>query len=198
MYVGGSVNIESRFGDHKRGAGADVQAIDRAILKYGKENFTYQIITELPADWKIIGEHEKYWIKFYNTFKDGKHYNLDEGGGGISGFKHSDESKKKMSDAKKGKYIGENHPMWNKHHSKETKNKISQAKKGKFTGEKSHKWKDYARITKRGFGKGKQQYAIRFNGKYIKVSISIDKLVKWFNENYPDEELVIGEGIKSQ
>lgn len=105
MYVGGSVDIESRFDDHKRGKDADVQAIDRAILKYGKENFIYQIITELPADWNVIGKHEKYWIKFYNTFKDRKHYNLTGGGDGVgSGENHPNYGKTRPN------FTGENNP----------------------------------------------------------------------------------------
>lgn len=91
MYVGGSVDIEKRFQEHQRGDNTDVQAIDRAIIKYGKDNFIYQIITELPADWDIIRKHEIYWIKFYNTFNDRRHYNLTDGGEGRSGYKKPKE-----------------------------------------------------------------------------------------------------------
>lgn len=212
QYVGGSIDIERRFRQHKKGKGADIQAIDRAILKYGVDNFSYQIITELPPNWKIIGEHEKYWIKFYNTFKDRKHYNLDEGGRGRSNYTHSDETKRKMSESKKGKnygVVGENHPMYgktgednpfyNKKHSEESKKRMSDAKKGKYDGENHPRWKSYARIVKCGFKRGKQNYSISFKGnRKLRQSISIDKLIKWFNSNYPDEELVIDEGIKYQ
>lgn len=211
MYVGGSIDIERRIPEHKRGACADNQAIDKAIIKYGKENFTYQIITELPPDWNIISKHEKYWVKFYNTFKDGKHYNLTDGGDffimspesiiklsearkGIEPWNkgkpdcYSNETLRKMSEAHKGQEPW----MKNKHHTEESKKKISKAN----SGENHPQWKDYARIAKGGFCRNKQQYTIRFNGKIIKTSISVDKLVKWFNENYPDEELVIDESIK--
>ena len=190
MYVGGSIDIERRFMEHKRGADADTQAIDRAILKYGKENFTYQIITELPADWEIISKHEKYWINFYNTFKNTNNYNLTNGG---DFFIMSPESRRKISESLKG----ENNPMYNKEpwnkgktgcYSDKTIQKMSESKKG----ENHPNWKNHARITKQGCNKQKeQQYGIRFNGKVIKRSISIDALEKWFNENYPDEELVI-------
>jgi group I intron endonuclease len=169
MYVGGSVNIRRRLREHKSCQDLEYSPVDRAIKKYGKENFTYQIITELPNDWKVIDEHEKYWIKFYNAFEDKNHYNLTEGGGGRSGFKHSEESKKKMKD---------NH--------------------ADVSGENNPRWKNYARIVKTGFNRGKQQYAIRFNGKNIKFSINIDSLKEWFNSNYPNEELIINESIKSE
>ena len=39
---------------------------------------------------------------------------------------------RKQSETKKGKYNGENHPFYGKHHSEETKQKMSKAKKGKY------------------------------------------------------------------
>ena len=53
-----------------------------------------------------------------------------------------------MSESKKGKFIGENNPMYGKkgenspiygkQRSEETKRKISESRKGKFTGEKNN------------------------------------------------------------
>ena len=43
------------------------------------------------------------------------------------GKKHSEEAKKKMGEAKKGKYVGEKSPMYGKKHSEETKKKIGAA-----------------------------------------------------------------------
>ena len=124
MYVGGSVDIQERFRQHKNYNDAEYSAIDKAIKKYGVDNFSYQIVTELPPDWSIIGEHEKYWIKFYNTFHDKKHYNLTEGGGGIIGFKHTPENRKKQSERMKGV----NNPFYGKSHSYKSIHKIRKAK----------------------------------------------------------------------
>lgn len=90
-YVGGSVDIDYRMYLHEHSPN-DCSYIDNAIQKYGFDNFEWIILEELPKDWDIIGEREKYWIEFYNTFKNKKHYNLTEGGGGISGYrkKHDD------------------------------------------------------------------------------------------------------------
>lgn len=114
-YVGGSLNINRRFSEHKRATDVDSQAIDKAILKYGANNFDYQIITKLPPNWKIIGEHEKYWIKFYNTFENKHHYNLTPGGDGNTvmggywkGKTFSEEHKQRLSEAKIG------YEPWNK------------------------------------------------------------------------------------
>ena len=95
MYIGGSVNIKNRLNQHKVGSDSDTQAIDRAILKYGREKFIYKIIEELPADWDIIGEREKYWISFYNTFENKNHYNLKPGG--EKDYNLSDETRQKIS-----------------------------------------------------------------------------------------------------
>lgn len=59
-----------------------------------------------------------------------------------------------------------------------------------FQGDNNPMWKSYARIIKDGHTwNGKQLYCIRFDGKRIKSSIDIYKLIDWFNENYPDVKL---------
>jgi len=48
----------------------------------------------------------------------------------------------------------------------------------------------YARIIKRNIHcSGKQNYAIRKDGKYIKASIYPNKLLNWFTKEYPNEML---------
>ena len=47
------------------------------------------------------------------------------------GKHHTEETKKKISDARKGKTQGENHPFYGKHHTQETLNKISQNRQSK-------------------------------------------------------------------
>jgi len=53
--------------------------------------------------------------------------------------KHTEESKKKMSDAKK-LLVGELSPMFGKKHSEETKKKISKSRIGRFCGEDGSFW----------------------------------------------------------
>ena len=45
------------------------------------------------------------------------------------GRRHSEESKKKMSLAKKGMYVGEKNPFYGKHHSEDTRRRLSEAAK---------------------------------------------------------------------
>lgn len=75
----------------------------------------------------------------------------------------------------------------NKIVTKETRMKMSEWQKG----EKNHLWKNYARIVKDGFNRGKKQYQLKFNGKILKRSIDLHFLIKWFNNNHPTEPLHI-------
>lgn len=50
--------------------------IHKAIFKYGKDNFTFEVIEEIPK--QQLNEREEYWIKYYNSYTDG--YNSTKGG----------------------------------------------------------------------------------------------------------------------
>jgi len=54
-------------------------------------------------------------------------------------FRHTDESKKKISESLKGKFAGQKHPMHGKHHTEESKKKISQANMGRVTTDETRK-----------------------------------------------------------
>lgn len=64
--------------------------------------------------------HTEAWKKANSERMKGKKYSL--------GYKHTDETKLKMSLARKG----EKHPMYGKHHSEQTKKKLSEFYKGKL------------------------------------------------------------------
>jgi len=93
------------------------------IKKHGKENFIWEVLTECNS-LKELNKTEIEMIEKYNTFESG--YNLTKGGEGRVGCKHTEESKKKMSEATKG----ENNGMYGKRHSKKTKEKMSESRKG--------------------------------------------------------------------
>lgn len=94
------------------------QYIHRAIKKHGIANFEIAI-KFYPI--KILNGKEKEYIKRLNTkFPDG--YNLTDGGDGVSGWKHTEKTRKKMSKAAKGK----SKPwLLGKHPNEVTKEKIS-------------------------------------------------------------------------
>lgn len=161
-YVGQSIDIGRRWRHHIMGYDIEHSRVERAIRKHGVDKFNFQIITELPNDIKLLNCHEKYWMKFYNTYEDKNHYNLTPGGDfnpmrvpeiveRISGKNHSfygqhhtEETRRKISEAKKGvsygrnfavsesnrRRAGKNHPLYGKSPSEETLKKQSESKKG--------------------------------------------------------------------
>ena len=83
VYVGQTVRpIRTRFYQHLRDAyKMDPQKkikLHRAIRKYGKEKFSVELIEECPKE--LLDEREQYWIREYDSYKNG--YNATLGGGG--------------------------------------------------------------------------------------------------------------------
>ena len=78
VYIGQSVNVESRFKGHIQDKDRKQysSAIDGAIKKYGEENFWYEILEGPITNYD---EREKYWIKFFDSIAP-KGYNIMEGG----------------------------------------------------------------------------------------------------------------------
>ena len=113
VYIGQVYNksINARFDRHVKGAYPDnPMLIDRAIYKYGKENFIVEQI-DTANSIKELNEKEKYWIKFYNSTDRKFGYNLTPGGeGGNTYLCKSDEEmnmiKRKISKANSGKNNG--------------------------------------------------------------------------------------------
>ena len=71
----------------------------RAMKKYGKENFTWEVIDSASSIGEL-NEKEIYWIKELNTLVDnGMGYNSNKGG--LNG-EHSETTKRKIGDAQRG------------------------------------------------------------------------------------------------
>jgi group I intron endonuclease len=88
--------------------------IDKVIKKYGRNAFEASVVEEVNDS--LLDEREENWITFYNTiFPNG--YNREYGG--KNRYKLCEETKRKMSEAQKGKTL-----------SKETKRKMSESRKG--------------------------------------------------------------------
>lgn len=86
VYIGQSINLEQRRLAHKSSAfnkkASDYNSqLHQAIRKYGLENFDYEIIAEINNDEysrEVLNNLEKYFIKYYNSYKNG--YNATPGG----------------------------------------------------------------------------------------------------------------------
>lgn len=85
-YIGKSKNIEERWKSHLRPSSWAAQPnkpLYRAFKKYGIQNFSFTVLEELLEYDKNSNEKEKYWIQYFNTYKNG--YNATLGGdGGIT------------------------------------------------------------------------------------------------------------------
>ena len=83
-YIGMSKNIERRINEHKNLAfnskrGSDKRkALYQAIRKYGFDNFSLEILEECSEE--SLKTREIYWIEYYNTYHDRRHYNETPGG----------------------------------------------------------------------------------------------------------------------
>ena len=124
QYVGQTNNFKKREQDWMCDSVYSGGIIDKARAKYGVENFKHEILKECDTQ-NELNYWEQYYIKELNT-KVPNGYNLTDGGGGRSGYKITDEQRKKMSEARKGCI------PWNKGipASEEQKKRHSQVMKG--------------------------------------------------------------------
>lgn len=109
IYIGKATNPQKRWKKHiwisQQNPDKELQfsLIHAAIKKYGENNFTFKIVCDCQSEQHAL-EMEKYFIlELKNTHQL---YNLTDGGQGSSGFKHSIESKQKMSEQRRGERHG--------------------------------------------------------------------------------------------
>lgn len=100
--------------------------LKNAINKYGKENFIPQLL-DVAYSQNEANIKEKLWIKLLKTYIPKYGYNLSMGGS-IGNF--NVETLRKMSDSHKGK----NNYFYGKKHSEESKKKMSEWKKEHYKG----------------------------------------------------------------
>jgi group I intron endonuclease len=120
-YIGSSINIKNRWNEHKRTLKQnkhDNDFLQKSWNKHGEESFLFEII-EYVLDLNKLLEREQYYLDL--IIHDKKiSYNLCKTAGNMLGFKHSDETKKKMSNSRIG-----NKNSLGFEHSDETKKKMS-------------------------------------------------------------------------
>ena len=101
IYVGQTIyTLQYRKSQHERSHKyRNDMAITRAIKKYGKENFEWEVI-DTADNLEELNQKESYWIGQLNSMADsGWGYNL-KGGGGNAFL--TEETKKKIGEAQKG------------------------------------------------------------------------------------------------
>ena len=114
--------------------------LHRAIRKYGVENFDIQpivLVGDDITDEASLNDGERLMIRLLRV--NCKLYNLTDGGEGVSGLKHSEETRRRISESQTGKTLSEEHrrnvgkSMIGRPVSDETRRRISDAKRGKRT-----------------------------------------------------------------
>ena len=94
-YIGQSYDIYTRWIKHKgflNNKNHHNKHLQAAWSKYGEAAFVFSIIEICEID--KLNERETFWIKKYNSNIEG--YNLDLGGDGIRGYKHTEEELDRM------------------------------------------------------------------------------------------------------
>ena len=146
VYIGKTNDIQKRWGRNgnaykdKNVSGSYKQSVfAKALDKYPNwdEDWLHEIVIDKLTHQEAC-EKEIELIALYKSNVSRWHdeangYNMTDGGEGVCGHQHTEESKKIMSQKAKERLKNpENHPMFGKHISKETKAKNSQSNKDKW------------------------------------------------------------------
>ena len=141
-YVGQAVNIEKRMKEHIRHLKKNkdfCSLFQKAWNKYGEESFYCYIIEKCPVE--ELNIKEIYYIDLLDSLSSKNGYNILIGGNeSFRGYKHSEETKRKMRISHGGNPDGpsKSSPRVKKDkkkrsHSEETKQKMSKSRIGKKT-----------------------------------------------------------------
>jgi group I intron endonuclease len=145
-YVGRAVNINKRINGHIRKLNTNSHAnnyLQNAWHKYGGENFKFWTIEKYPRDQKLLALMEIYFISYYDSFcEDGGGYNLTRGGDGGLGYIPSEATKKLLSEA----CSGEKNGNYGNRHSDRSKKLMSEANLGKVLSEETRRLMSVARL----------------------------------------------------
>jgi group I intron endonuclease len=109
VYIGvTNRGIKTRRYEHILGSRTNPKfKFHQAIKKYGIDSFKEEILVENVMTRDEANKLEIYYISIFDSYKNG--YNMTQGGGNRGEFKHTDESKEKMSKSHLGKKISNEH-----------------------------------------------------------------------------------------
>ena len=118
-YIGSSINIKTRWKQHKttlKSGKSQSIKLQNAWNKYGGQSFKFNIVEIVNGSKEELYKREQYWMDFFDSVENG--YNMCPAAGSVAGIKRSEKTKEKLSKAITGKIRSE-----------ETKRKISESKK---------------------------------------------------------------------
>lgn len=153
VYIGQAVDVIRRYKAHKgealKNKDNNKNYFHSAIRKYGFDAFDFDILIECPREY--LNYWEIFYIKYYNSNDKKNGYNETEGGYSTV---FSEDVLKRMSESAKKR--GSNFPE-GYHLSNEHKKKLSEAHKGKPPGNKGRHISEEQRKKHSEFMKGRVQ-----------------------------------------
>ena len=103
IYIGQSVNINSRYIHYKNLHCKTQIKLYNSIVKYGWENHKFEVIEECEVD--FLNERERYWQEHYDVIKNGLNCKLTKSSD--EKVVLSEETKKKISEKAKNREVPE-------------------------------------------------------------------------------------------
>ena len=181
VYIGKDSYIHKakRHRHHLQPSAYNLQPFNR-ILQNNLSRYLYKVLWEIDdCTDNHLNQMEIYYINKYNP-----RFNFTKGGDGTSGFKHSEETKKKLSNINKGKK-----------HSKETKKKLSNINKGKKHSEetkkkisKANKGKKRSKEFRKRISKNNARYWLgKKHSEETKKKISKNNARYWLGKKHSEE-----------
>lgn len=127
VYVGQAGNIYKRYYQHRELRASGL--FTKALKKYGLEGFYFEVLERID-DLSMLDQREQYWMDFYQSYDIIKGYNICKVAGSPRGRKR-DKWEMIGIAAYNRTLIGSKNPMFGKRHTDETKRKISEKAKGR-------------------------------------------------------------------
>lgn len=101
IYIGQTTNFERRFETYKHGHVKSQKRLYASFKNYGFESHKFEILD--TVDQEELDVKETYYINLHDSYNKGLNCTIG-GRCGSRGIKHSEESRKKMSDAHKNSW----------------------------------------------------------------------------------------------
>jgi group I intron endonuclease len=175
-YIGFTKNPNKRKQQHLSGRSISCYKLHRAIKKYGKEAFSFELIYENMDRIHTLTIQEPFYIQKYDSIKNG--YNVSNGGFNINTPEIIEKTRIRMTN---------NNPMKNP----QTRQKVSQSLIGKSWGNHTNISKEKLSIAKTGINNpnyknpnaSKHLHTKNYKCEYCDIITTKGNYVRWHGSN---------------